>query len=127
LEQNNCVVVAFVQSTPDKISKNIYERHAVKPEFPIIADPEMVYYKQYGVRTSVTAALRSIVKIPYWVHAVQDQGFKQTNIDGKYFLVPAFFLLDGKTLEVIKADYGSSFYDHDTFTDVYQNLIFKTY
>jgi peroxiredoxin Q/BCP len=127
LKQNDCDIITFIQSTPDNISKNIYGRHAVRPPFPIIADPEMKQYKKYDVHENKMAYIKSISKIPYWVHSVRAHGFKQTDIDGKLFLVPAFFLIDGKTMQIIKADYGSSFYDHDTFTDVYQNLIFKEY
>jgi peroxiredoxin len=85
LKQNNCEVVAFIQSTAENVKENIYERHARKPPFSIVADEEKVIYKKYGVENSVIAAARSITKIPYWVQAVRDHGYKQTTLDGDLF------------------------------------------
>lgn len=126
LAKNNCEIIAFIQSSKENIIKNIHERHALKPEFPIIADPDRKYYNLYGVGTSVKAAVKSIRKIPYWVHAVTRLGFKQTEVDGDIFMVPAFFLIDPGQQYIVRAEYGSSFYDHDTFTDIYESLIFGT-
>ena len=77
LQQHGCEVIAFVQSSKHDISSNIYDRHAVKPAFPIVADPAMHTYEEYGVSTSVTAALRDVKNLPYWVHAVREHGFTQ--------------------------------------------------
>lgn len=124
LVENNCDVIAFIQSTNENVKENIYERHARKPPFPIIADPDKFVYKKYGVGSSVLAAARSVTKIPYWVHAVREHGFKQEKIDGDLFLVPAMFLVSGHSGKVLLASYSSSFYDHETFSKVYAQLGF---
>jgi peroxiredoxin Q/BCP len=124
LKQNNCEIVAFIQSTPENVKENIYKRHAKKPPFPIIADQKRVIYNKYGVQNSVTAAARSITKIPYWVHAVREHGFTQKALDGDFFLVPAMFLVSGHTGKILLASYSSSFYEHETFTAVYEKLGF---
>ncbi len=90
----------------------------------MIADADKTIYDRYKIETSVAAIARSITKIPSWVHAVRSEGFKQTKLDGDFFLVPASFLIDDKQ-NIVIAKYGSSFYEHETFTDIYQSLTFK--
>ncbi len=53
--EHDCEIIAFIQSDAKSITENIHDRHAVKPEFPIIADPECIFYEQYGVRSDVKA------------------------------------------------------------------------
>lgn len=125
LRENDCSVVAFIQSDKTDVIDNIYNRHVVKPPFPIIADHDKKFYGMYGVTTSLTAAVRSITKIPDWMHAVKDHGFSQTKMDGDVFLVPAAFLVNGRTKKIEKASYGSSFYDHDLFLDIYDLVYYK--
>lgn len=125
LKEHDCEVVAFIQSKKSDIIDNIYGRHAVKPEFPIIADSQLKYYHLYGVNDSIKAGVKSITKIPAWIHSVKKHGFKQQKVDGNLFLVPASFLIDGRTRKIIKASYGSSFYETKTFIDIYQSVFFK--
>lgn len=126
LRENDCEVIAFIQSSKENIETNIYNRHALKPQYPIIADPDMKIYKKYGVtKTSAVAFVKSIPKMPYWVHSVAEHGFKQTKIDGKSFLVPGYFLVNGRTGELVKTDYATSFFEHQTFTEIYQPLLFE--
>ena len=124
LVKNNCEVIAFIQSSAENVQENIYKRHAHRPAFPIIPDQERKIYKKYGVSNSIKAAAKSITRIPYWVHAVREQGFKQKKIDGDFFLVPAMFLVSGHSGKILLASYSKSFYDHQTFTDVYEKLGF---
>jgi hypothetical protein len=128
LKKNGCEVVAFMQSTDENIKHNIYDRHSVRPQFPIIADQERHFYRQYGVKSSVKAAVRSLRDIPFWLQSVSKHGFKQTTVDGDLLLVPAHFLVGPRKQgrqEVVKAEYGSSYYDHQTFTEIYELLTFK--
>jgi thioredoxin-dependent peroxiredoxin len=124
-KEHDCEVVAFIQSDKTDIVTNIYERHVVKPEFPIIADAGRTFYELYGVTTSIKAVARSITQIPAWVHAVKHHGFKQKRIDGNLFLVPASFLVDSRTHKIVQANYGKSFYDNEAFIDIYQAVFFK--
>lgn len=125
LQQNDCDVVVFVQSEPDEIKKNIYDRHALKPPFPIIPDLAKRFYDQYGVQSSKKAFLTGQIKsLPYWLESVGKHGFKPGKLEGDYFLVPAMFLIRTKDQKIATARYGSSFYDHATFTDIYESLTF---
>lgn len=125
LIKNDCEVIAFVQSNEENITKNIYERHAHKPEFSIVADPESKIYRKYGVKSSMSITAPLITRIPYWVKAVTKHGFWQKNIDGSFFLVPAWFLINTETNTIVKQQEGVSFYNHETFIDIYDSLIFK--
>ncbi len=124
LSNSRCEVIAFIQSSKENIVKNIYERHKNKPEFSIISDQTEEYYKLYDVKTSVKAIIKSITKIPYWIHSVKDLGFKQTTIDGNLLTVPAVFLISDGDQRIMKASYGSDFFDTDVFAEVYQQLVF---
>lgn len=125
LKKDGCEVIAFVQSTPENIKKNIYERHAIRPPFPIVPDQERTYYNLYGVRPSVAAAFHSITDIPHWIKSVRKHGFKQTEVDGSLLMVPAMFLVEPSRRRIVMSQYSASFYDHSTFTDIYQSLIFE--
>jgi peroxiredoxin Q/BCP len=125
LKKENCEVIAFVQSDKKSIDENIYGRHEVKPRFPIVADPDKEFYSLYGVHSSVKAGIKSVRVIPQWIHAVRKHGFKQKGIDGDLFLVPASFLVASRTQKIVKADYGTSFYEFESFFNIYELLTFK--
>ena len=124
LKKHNCEIIAFIQSTEENVKNNIYKRHAKTPQFPIIADPDRKIYDMYGVTSSFIAAARSITKIPYWIHSVRKHGYAQTSVDGDLLLVPAMFLVSGHSNKILLASYGKSFYEHETFTSVYEQLGF---
>lgn len=126
LGKNGCQIITFVQSSPDNISKYIYGRHTRKPPFPIIADNGRVIYNQYGVGTSLRSAARRIKEIPYWLKAALHHGFMQGEVDGNLLLVPAYFLITPDDQKIARVEYGSSFYEHKTFTDIYEYLTFET-
>ncbi|HEX8226414.1 MAG TPA: redoxin domain-containing protein [Candidatus Saccharimonadales bacterium] len=126
LSQNGCKVIVFVQSGSENIQNNIHDRHGAPPlPFPIIPDPEQKYYAKYGVRTSLLAAAKSIKDIPYWLKSAFQLGFNQKAVDGNLLLVPAMFLIGPGEQRITYASYGPSFYDHRSFTEVYEQLIFK--
>jgi len=124
LTKSRCEVIAFVQSTPENILKNIYQRHKEKPLFPIIADQTQTFYKLYGVRSSLSGSAKNITQIPHWIHAVRAQGFRQANIDGKLLMVPAMFLVSEGQQVIVGADYQANFFNNETFTRIYQKLVF---
>jgi peroxiredoxin len=125
LKAGSCEVVAIVQSEKEGIMENIYNRHDPKPQFPIIADHEMKFYKQFDVSPSVLGTLSAISEIPYWLQSVRKLGFKQKKLDGNFFLVPAWFLINNESGEIVKSEKGVSFYNHATFTPIYESLNFK--
>lgn len=125
LTANKCEVVAFVQSDKESILKNIYERHNPKPPFSIIPDSEMVFYKMYNVKASVTGFVKGLTKIPQWLKATSELGYKQTEIDGSFFLVPGWFLYSNRTNQIVKQQRGISLHSHKAFLEIYDSLYFK--
>lgn len=121
LQDNGCRVIAILPSKRESIQKNIYERHATQPDFPIVSDNERELFKKYAVAPSVVRTARQIKHVPHWVHAVNDEGFKQTSVDGNFFVAPAMFLID-QDLKIIKADYNANLYEHETFTKIYETI-----
>jgi peroxiredoxin Q/BCP len=124
LQKNDCEIIAFIQSTPKNVEKYIFERHKIPPKFPIVADQKLKIYKLYGISISMKATVASITKIPQWVHSVKHHGFKQREIDGSLFLVPAWFLVDASSRQILNCNYSSSFYDHKMFVNLYETLLF---
>lgn len=125
LTANKCEVIAFVQSDTESILKNIYERHDPKPPFSIIPDSEMVFYKMYDVKPSVAGFVRGLIKFPEWLKAHNELGFKQTEVDGKFFMVPGWFLYSNRTNKIVKQQRGISLHSHEAFLDIYESLYFK--
>ncbi len=125
LQENGCEVITFIQSPAQEVIDNIYARHARKPPFPIIADPDNKYYDLYEVKTSYTAAVKSLRRVPFWLHSVKKHGYKQPRIDGNLFMVPASFLVSARTNKILKTSYGTDYYDSDAFMDIYESVFFK--
>jgi peroxiredoxin len=121
----DCQIIALVQSAKELIMDNIYGRHELQPQYPIIADHSMEIYKKYHVSPSVIQTIKSILNVPYWVESVSKHGFKQKKIDGNFFMVPAWFLINNRTKKIVKFQRGASFYDHESFVQIYDSLIFK--
>ena len=123
LRDSGCEVIAFVQSSSKNIKKNIYDRHVLQPQFPIIPDQKMTYYKQFGIKPSYKTTKRMIEDIPHWVHAVRHHGFKQGKVDGSLFIAPALFLVHIPTMKIIHADYASDLFEHETFSPIYEKIL----
>ena len=123
LLDSDCQIITFIQSTPDDIQKSILDKHAVRPDFTIIADPEMKIYKRFGVDPSVLGGLRHHIRhIPAWVEAVSKEGFTQKSINGEYFLAPASILVSTVTKKVVSVDYAADFYEHESFSKIYEAI-----
>ena len=125
LKESRCDIIAFIQSSKENIVTNIYDRHKHRPEFPIIPDQAEEFYKLYDVRTSLKALVKSISKVPYWIHAVKDLGFKQGKVDGNWLMVPAMFLVSEGQQKILYASYSSDFFQDETFTEIYEKLVFS--
>lgn len=124
LKKEKCQVIAFIQSTTENIEKNVIARHTPVPPFPIVADQEQDIYKMFGVRPSVSKMTAHTVRhMSHWIDAVFEKGFKQSNIDGEAFMVPAYFLVDKHGI-IRMLDYDASLYEDATFTPIYEFLNF---
>jgi len=123
LQDSNCRIIVFIQSTQKDIQRSIVEKHKAKPSFPIIADPDMKWYGKYGVKPGIVSGLGHHIRhLPAWVHSVYKEGFTQKSINGGFFLAPAAFLLSPNDQKIIRADYNADFYEHESFTKIYETI-----
>lgn len=123
LHDSNCEIIAFIQSTPSDIKKSIIDKHAVTPDFTIIADPEMKIYHQFGINISLLSGLKHHLRhIPAWVESVRKERFTQKSINGDFFLAPAAILVSTADNKVISADYNADFYEHESFSTIYETI-----
>lgn len=124
LQKNGCDVIAFVQSTEANIEENIIGQQEITPPFPIVADRQQDIYKLFGVTANAMKAAKYTAKnATHWIDAVFKKDFKQANVDGSAFMVPAYFLVN-KHGVVQLVDYDASFYEDTIFTPIYEQLTF---
>jgi peroxiredoxin len=81
-----------------------------EPVFPIASDAERIYYKAYGVDTSLMAYIVGAMKLKTLIDAYK-KGFKISKSMGPKTTVPADFLVDEKGI-ITYAYYGSDISDH---------------
>ena len=123
LAESKFGIIAFIQSKPEDIQKSIIEKHAVKPNFTIIADPDMTYYKQFGVTVSKIAGIKHHIRhVSAWIESVSREGFTQHSIDGNFFLAPAAILVSVAQKRVLLANYEADFYEHQSFEQIYDTI-----
>ncbi len=118
LDELNLKIIAFIQSEPANIQRYIFDRHDPQPQFPIIADPDRTVYNLYGVNDSMSAAARSLVKLPDWLHASFGSNFKQGKVDGSLTLVPAQFLIGQNSHKIYKVNYGADYYNSAPIVEI---------
>ncbi|MCB9676920.1 MAG: AhpC/TSA family protein [Alphaproteobacteria bacterium] len=105
--------IAVFQSSPGNIAKYV---GAQDPPFPIIADPDMVLYEQYGVQVSWLGMLYPRVMMRALRAATK--GLLRLDLgDGPLARVPADFLVDPEGL-LYSAYYGSAISDHIPFDEI---------
>ena len=109
LEKEGLVMLAFFYSHAENMKK--FTKHH-KPTFPVIPDPELTTYLQYGVEDGgMMAAIFTMLFHPFAAMIAMMKGYFPSTIDGSVTGLPADFLIDEEG--VIKAaHYGSNFSDH---------------
>ena len=106
LDALGLAVVAVFQSPVESIREHVGRQDA---PFPIVADPEMSFYRDYGVE----ARWRSLFTVDVTKAALQAfrRGFLPGRVDGPFQRTPADFLIDSQGI-VDVAYYGRDINDH---------------
>lgn len=99
--------IGIFQSTEEDMKTYVNNQ---KPVFSIASDFDRVYYKKYGVETSLWAYIKGAMKLSTLLEAAK-QGFKISKTMGPKTTVPADFLID-ETGIVRHAYYGKDISDH---------------
>jgi thioredoxin-dependent peroxiredoxin len=100
-------ILAFFESSPEMIRKYVGQQQA---PFPIIADPEKIFYKLYGVESSWTGTLRGLMRFADF-SAAKKQGLMFFHPHNDVTVIPADFLI-GPDLVIQTAYYGKDIGDH---------------
>lgn len=108
LAAQGLAVVTFFQSPAEIIAKAVGKQ---LPPFPIVPDPEMHVYDDYGVERSRAALRRALWRRMPDIVASLARGFVPRHVDGDPTLVPADFLVDEAGV-LREAYYGRDIGDH---------------
>jgi thioredoxin-dependent peroxiredoxin len=103
----NLKLLAIFQSPKDSMARYVGRQEA---PFPIIADPTMKLYKQYGVGKSWSGFLKGALRISTFLKAFSND-YWIGKMEGSISRIPADFLIspEGK---IICAYYGKDMGDH---------------
>lgn len=116
MEKDLCLI-AFFQSPKESILRYVGQQSV---PFPIIADPERIIYKKYGIETSLMGMIKVILK-PIKLLEAMNKGFKPGKMEGSKSLLPADFLID-LDQKIVKAYYGKDIGDHLPIEDILKYL-----
>jgi thioredoxin-dependent peroxiredoxin len=102
-------VIAFFHSRPERLRDHLRERAL---PFPVVGDPTLEVYRQYGVESSALRLLWSSVKPSFywdWLRSMR-HGYWGT-MDWRMTSMPADFLI-GADQSIRRVHYGGDIGDH---------------
>lgn len=106
---DNFTVVAVFDSSPENLRLHA-ERH--QSPFPILADEQNAYYREYGIERSLAGTLKgAATHMPSVLHALFVKGYWPNRFGGKLTTMPANFLVDEQGIIQV-AHYGKDEADH---------------
>jgi len=100
-------ILSVFQSDVDDMKQFVVNQ---QPDFPLIADPEKVYYKKFGVESGWYAYLKGALKVKTMLQAFK-KGFFIHHSYGEKNTIPADFLVD-ENGKIIFSYYGKDISDH---------------
>ena len=104
-------IIAVFDSPLDNLSKHAQGHQA---PFPILADPDNIYYQSFGIEHSITGMFKGmIMRLPTLISGMF-KGYLPLIIKGSLTTMPADFLIDEKGI-VQTAYYGQDEGDHLPF------------
>lgn len=115
--EQGLAVVSVFQSPKESIAQYVGRQDA---PFPIVPDPDMVFYKRFGVE-SQWRGLLSIRVIAAALQAFR-KGFMPGRVEGPMHRTPADFLIDAQG-RIAVAHYGRDIDDHIPLDTIAQWLL----
>jgi len=107
-------IVAIFDSPIDNL---ILHAEGHNAPFPILADEDNLYYKQYGIEHSIMGVIKGILfRMPTLLRGMA-KGYIPTTIKGNMTTIPADFLVDAQGI-VHQEYYGKDEGDHLPFERV---------
>ncbi len=111
-------MLAVFQSPPDSIAQYVGKQ---KSPFPIISDPDHIFYEAYGTQSSMAGFLKAGVTRPGELLKASKLGYNPGKMEGTKTQLPADFLI-GPSGEVLAAYYGQDIGDHLPIEDIETHL-----
>ncbi len=111
LKNKGIHIIAFFQSPKESMMKYVGKQNAA---FPIIADPERIIYKKYGIEKSWVGYIKGGISATMF--KALKNGFKIGKMEGWKNLLPADFLIEN--LIIKKAYYSKTIADHIPIEEV---------
>ncbi len=105
--QKGLQMIAVFQSPPASIRKYVGKQDI---PFPVIADPDRILYREYGVESSWAGFIKGSFRLSAVISATA-RGYLPGKMEGKKSMIPADFLI-GPDLTVQVAYYGKDIGDH---------------
>jgi len=110
----NFSIVAIFHSPLDNLQRYVSGHDAL---FPVLADEEARYYREYAIERSISGVLKGMVtRMPTLIKAMT-KGYLPTRIKGDMTIMPADFLVDERGI-IRTAYYGKDEGDHLPFDQV---------
>ena len=106
-------IIAFFAASKEDVYENAGQQRA---PFPIVADPDLRWYKEYGVESSPMGLFRAVMN-PVAMFKVMKSGFFNLASITKKPLIPADFLIDEHQV-IQKAYYGQDYGDHIPINEI---------
>ena len=113
LHGKNLNIISIFQSPSSSISEYVGNQ---EPPFPIIGDPKLKLYKQYGLEQSWFKFLLSCLNPLNSIRAIQ-KGLFNIHPEGPVNRLPADFLVDGNGI-ISNAYYAKTAADHIPLSEV---------
>lgn len=108
LSQNGLQIIGVFHSKADKLLRHMDGKNV---PFPLIADPKMTLYKQYGVNQSMLGVLRGSLRMGDFARVMGNGLLKPDLPDVSLRVIPANFLIDAQGI-IRTAYYGKDIGDH---------------
>jgi peroxiredoxin len=125
LEKSGVQMILIFESAPEKIKRSVL--HEGLSRWPLIGDPENVYYKKYDIEHSVVKMLTTYLSIDTYKNLQEARKLdteKKRDTSTSRTLLPADFFID-ENFKIVRAYYGKNIDDHVDLEELKQFAIGK--
>ncbi|MDF1550177.1 MAG: redoxin domain-containing protein [Bacteroidales bacterium] len=109
-DEKGLIVIGFFMSAKEEIMEYVGKQ---KPPFPIIPDPDKIFYMQYGLESSLTGKMKSMLRFGD-IKKIFANGYMNTRTLKDDNTLPGDFLIDEEG-KIHVAHYAKDFGDHLDF------------
>lgn len=112
-ESQGIQIIAVFAASKEEIAQYAGQQEA---PFPIIPDPGLSLYKEYGIESSHLGMIKAMINPSKMIHMMFSKFFNLKSLKDKP-LIPADFLIDAEQ-NIYRTYYGKDFGDHLSIEDI---------